>query len=169
MTSPFLEVLGLALAEGDLREVRDLVRRCLRAESRTLELGCGPGLFADLFADGDYVGVDPSSRCVDYARIHRPGAFLCDELTAVGLPGARFDQALGLDLLGPRSEAAGRAIAVETKRLLAPGGRALLIERSAKAERVARLAGNVGRVERRVSLKSGLRQRVAFLLATRDG
>ena len=49
MTSPFLHVLTLAVTEGDLRAVRDLVSRSLAREARTLEMGSGPGLFADLF------------------------------------------------------------------------------------------------------------------------
>ena len=165
MTSPFLHLLGLALAEDDLRAVRDLVRRSLPAEGRTLEIGCGAGHFADLFATGDYVGVDPRPRFVDYARRHRPGAFVCDELGAVGLPDARFDQALGLDLLGSGSDAGGRAVAMEIRRLLRPAGRVLLVERATSAVRVERLASAIGRVERRDRLKSGLRERVAWLLS----
>jgi SAM-dependent methyltransferase len=166
MTSPFLHLLALALREGDLRAVRDHVRRSLRAESRTVEIGCGPGHFADLFATGDYVGVDPRPRFVDYARRHRPGAFICDEVAPVGLPDARFDQALALDLLGPGSDAAGRAIATEVRRLLVPTGRVLLIERAASGGRVERLAAAVGRIERRDLVKSGVRERVALLLST---
>jgi SAM-dependent methyltransferase len=166
MTFPALYLLELALMEGDLQVIRDFVRRSLRAEGRTLEIGCGPGLFADLFATGDYVGVDPRPRFVDYARRTRPGAFICDELPAVGLPDARFDQALAFDVLGPRSDAAGRAIVAEIKRLLVPAGRVLLVERAKSGGRVERLAAAVGRIERRDRLKSGGRHRLAFLLAT---
>lgn len=165
MTSPFLEVLGLALLEGDLGAVRNLVRSSLRPEARTLEIGCGPGLFADLFATGDYVGVDPRPSFVDHARRHRPGAFVCDELAAVGLPNARFEQAVGLDLIGPRSDGACRGITTELRRLLAPTGRVLLIERARGIERVVRLASALGRIERRDLVKSGWRERVALLLS----
>jgi SAM-dependent methyltransferase len=166
VTSPFLHLLEIGLAEGDLRAVRDLVRRSLRAEGRTLEIGCGPGLFADLFATGDYVGVDPRKRFVDYARCHRPGAFICDELPAIGLPDARFDQAVGMDVFGPLSDAAGRAIAAEIKRLLAPAGRILLVERAKNGGRVERLAAAAGHIERRDPLKSGVRERLGLLLTT---
>jgi SAM-dependent methyltransferase len=165
MTLPFLHVLTLALTEGDLKAVRDVVGRSLAREARTLELGCGPGLFADLFAEGDYVGVDPRPRLVDYARRERAGAFICDELGSVGLPNARFDQALALDLLGPRSESLGRAITAEVKRLIVPGGRMLLVERAASGERVGRLASSIGRTVRRERLRSGFRERVAFHLS----
>jgi len=165
MTAPFLHVLALALTEGDLRAVRDLVGRSLVRDARTLELACGPGLFADLFALGDYVGVDPRPRFVDYARRERPGAFICDELRSVGLPDARFDQAVALDLLGPRRESQARVITAEVKRMLAPGGRVLLVERAESGERVGRLAPSLGRIERRERLQSGFRERVAFHLS----
>src|SRR4029450_10339760 len=111
-------------------------------EGRTLEIGCGPGLFADLFATGDYVGVDPRQRFVAHARGHRRGAFICDELPAIGLPDARFDQAVGMDVFGPRSDAAGRAIAAEIKRLLAPAGRILLVARAEGGGRAESRAAN---------------------------
>jgi SAM-dependent methyltransferase len=166
MSSPALYLLALALAEGDLRVVRDYVRRSFRAERRTLEIGCGPGLFADLFASGDYVGVDPRPRFVDYGRHHRPGSFIGDELASVGLPNARFDQALAFDVFGSRSDAAGKAILAEIKRLLAPAGRALVVERAKSGGRVERLASAVGRIERRHRLRSGGRDRLAFVLST---
>ncbi len=147
MTSPFLYLFTLALTEGDLRAVRELVRKTLATEARTLEMGCGPGLFSDLFAAGDYVGVDPRPRFVDYARRERPGAFICDELRSVGLPDARFDQAVALDLLGPR------------QRIPGPGdhgrGQASARPRGARASRRAsgeRRAGRPSRFERRLDL-----------------
>ena len=163
MTPPLLHILALALCEDDLRAVRAFISRHLRPEGRTLDLGCGPGLFADLFADGDYVGIEPRARFVDYARRRRPGAFLCEELAPVALPAGRFDQALAFDALGPRSDAAGRTILAELRRLLAPGGRALIIERADAAERVARLVPALGRIEKREDLKSGVRNRVGTL------
>ena len=166
MTSPFLHLLGLGLAENDLDAVRGFVRRTLRAECRTLEIGCGPGRFADLFANGDYVGVDPRPDFVAYARRHRPGAFVCDDPSAIGLPDARFDQILGLDVLGGSTDGVSRAIVAEMKRLLAPVGRALLVERADRGVRVERLAAGLGRIERRDRLKSGWRDRVALLVTT---
>ncbi|HEY6552733.1 MAG TPA: class I SAM-dependent methyltransferase, partial [Vicinamibacteria bacterium] len=154
----------LGLAENDLEVVRGFVRRTLRADGRTLEIGCGPGRFADLFATGDYVGVDARPDFVAYARRQRPGAFVCDDPSAIGLPDARFDQALGLDLLGAASEAVARAVVAEVKRLVTPSGRALLVERADRAARVERLAASLGRIERRDRLKSGWRDRVAILV-----
>jgi SAM-dependent methyltransferase len=163
---PFLRVLALALCEDDLGAVRALIRRTLKPDVRTLDLGCGPGLFADLFAQGDYVGIDPRPPFVDYARRHRPGTFLCEALAPVAVPAGRFDQALAFDVLRQRSDTDSRTILVELGRLLAPGGRALLIEREAEGARVEHLARTLGRVARPEALKSGFRRRVALVCAT---
>jgi SAM-dependent methyltransferase len=166
VTSPFLHLLGLGLAENDLDAVRGFVRRTLRAQYRTLEIGCGPGRFADLFAHGDYVGVDTRPEFVAYARRRRPGAFVCDDVSAIGLPDARFDQTLGLDLLGGTTDGLSQAVVAEMKRLLAPAGRAVLVERADRGVRVERLAAGLGRIERRDRLTSGWRDRVAILVIT---
>jgi SAM-dependent methyltransferase len=164
MTFPGLHILALALLEGDLRQVRERIRRWLRPEARTLDVACGPGLFADLFAAGDYVGIDPRPRFVDYARRRRPGAFLCEEPSAVDLPAGRFDQALAFDALGRRGEAEARALLTALRRVLVPGGAALVLERAEAGDRVARLAAALGRVERTEPFASGRRRRVAVLL-----
>ena len=164
--APLLHVLALALWEDDLRAVRTVIRRTLRSDLRTLDLGCGPGLFADLFPRDDYVGIDPRPPFVEYARRHRPGVFLLEELAAVALPAGRFDQALAFDALGPLSDSTGRTVLAELDRLLVPGGRALLIERESEGPRVERLVSAIGRVDRQENLKSGWRHRVALVLGT---
>jgi SAM-dependent methyltransferase len=103
---------------------------------------------------------------VAYARRHRPGAFVCDDVSAIDLPDARFDQTLGLDLLGGTTDGLSQAVVAEMKRLLAPAGRALLVERADRGVRVERLAAGLGRIERRDRLTSGWRDRVAILVIT---
>jgi SAM-dependent methyltransferase len=162
----FIRILGLALLEDDLRAVRDVVRRQLDPTRRTLEVGCGPGLLSDLFAAGDYVGVDEDPRAIDAARRGRPGTFLCERPARMELPDRRFDQALACDVLGAERESTARAVIAEVRRVLAPEGRLLVIERVAVRERVERLAREAGRVESRATFRSGIRGRVAFVVAT---
>ena len=51
---PVLFIFCRSLLENDFRAIRAVIRRDLRVGQglRTLDLGCGPGAFADLF-DGD--------------------------------------------------------------------------------------------------------------------
>jgi len=165
MTGGWVRILLTGLLEDDLRAVRALVRQTLDGTRRTLEVGCGPGLLADLFSGGDYVGVDEDARAIDAARRGRPGTFLCERPSRMELPDRRFDQALACDVLGSLREPTARAVIAEVRRVLAPEGRFMLIERAAAGDRVERMAREAGRIESRAFFRSGLRRRVAFVIA----
>jgi SAM-dependent methyltransferase len=126
---PRLHLLALGLVTNDLRTVRHLVRRELPPfGGRTIDFGCGPGLLADLLARGDYLGVDPDRRNVEWARRYRPGVFLAGPLHRLDLPEARFDQALLFGALERLSAPAARTLVAELRRVLCAGGRVLVIE-----------------------------------------
>jgi SAM-dependent methyltransferase len=127
---PVLFIFCRSLLENDFKAIRALIRRELRLGQRlrTLDLGCGPGAFADLFEGDDYVGADLNRRYIDHARRHRKGTFIVGDARRVDLPSARFDQVLIFGLLHHLPDEDARAVLGETRRLLAPGGRALVIE-----------------------------------------
>jgi len=127
---PVLFILCRSILENDFSAIRALIRRDLRLEHglRTLDLGCGPGAFANLFEAGEYVGADLNARYVAHARRTRKGAFIVSDARAVDLPDRRFDQVLIFGLLHHLPDADARAVLSETRRVLVPGGRALVIE-----------------------------------------
>jgi ubiquinone/menaquinone biosynthesis C-methylase UbiE len=127
---PVLFIFFRSLLEDDFREIRARIRRelVLGAGRRSLDLACGPGAFADLFEGDDYVGIDLNRRYIDHARRHRKGTFVVGDARRVELPDARFDQILIFGLLHHLSDADVRAVLRECRRLLAPGGHALVIE-----------------------------------------
>ncbi|HVR71913.1 MAG TPA: class I SAM-dependent methyltransferase, partial [Vicinamibacteria bacterium] len=110
--------------------IRAVIRRDLRPGRglRSLDLGCGPGAFADLFLGDDYFGVDLNARYVEHARRTRKGTFLVGDARKVDLPDARFDQILIFGLLHHLPDDYARAVLGEATRLLAPGGKILAIE-----------------------------------------
>jgi SAM-dependent methyltransferase len=162
--------------------LRELIGRELRREPRTLELGCGPGLFADLFAPDEYVGVDPSARYIDHARHTRPGIFLVGDLLRVPLPEDRFDQVLIVERMHPLGDPDAGALLAEARRMLVGGGRALVVERVKGARGLAgrlrdhwgrplraaedyrRLFRPLGRIERSETLRSGTGHYLATVL-----
>jgi ubiquinone/menaquinone biosynthesis C-methylase UbiE len=107
-----------------------VIRRRLRVERgvRTLDLGCGPGAFSDLFAGEDYVGADINRRFIDHAGRHCQGRFVVGDARKLDLPEAAFDQILVFGLLHHLPDDDLRAVLHECARLLAPGGRILVIE-----------------------------------------
>jgi SAM-dependent methyltransferase len=162
--------------------LRELIRRELDRERRTLELGCGPGVFADLFAPEEYVGVDPSARYIDHARRTRPGIFLVGDLGRVLLPEDRFDQVLIVERMHALDDQGSAALLAEAFRMLSAGGRALVVERVVgargllgrlrerwgrrprSAEDYRRLFRPLGRIERSETLTSGTGHYLATLL-----
>ena len=127
---PVLFIFCRSLLENDFKAIRAVIRRDLRVGQglRTLDLGCGPGAFADLFDGDDYVGADLNTRYIDHARRHRRGTFLVSDARKVDLPDDRFDQVLIFGLLHHLSDPDARAVLAEAGRLLVPGGRILAIE-----------------------------------------
>ncbi len=187
---PVLFIFCRSLLENDFKAIRAVIRRDLQLGKgmRTLDLGCGPGAFADLFAGDDYVGADLNGRYIDHARRHCRGTFIVSDARKVELPDQRFDQVLIFGLLHHLSDDDTRAVLAEAKRLLAPGGRLLAIEdipavskmnllghllhsvengeHIRPSEDYRRLYAEVGRIEREEILRSGVCDYYAALLVT---
>ena len=175
---PVLFIFVRGILENDFRAIRSTIRRelDLGPSARTLDLGCGPGAFADLFEAGDYVGVDLNPR------------FIVSDAKRVDLPDARFDQILIFGLLHHLPDDEVRGVLSECRRLLAHGGRVLVIEDIPAVSRMnlighlihqvengefirpvedyRRLYAEAGRVERELVLQSGICDYYAAVLVT---
>jgi ubiquinone/menaquinone biosynthesis C-methylase UbiE len=128
--NPQLFIFLRGILENNFKAIRAVIRKDLRPGQglRTLDLGCGPGAFSDLFAGDDYVGVDMNSRYIAYARRACQGSFVVGDARKVELPDARFDQALIFGLLHHLPDDDVRAVLREVKRMVVAGGRILVIE-----------------------------------------
>ena len=127
---PVLFIAIRGVLENDFKAIRAVIRRELRPGQglRSLDLGCGPGAFSDVFKGDDYHGVDMNARYIEYARTRCRGTFHAGDARKVDLPDARFDQILVFGLLHHLDDGDARAVLTECRRLLAPGGRALVVE-----------------------------------------
>ena len=127
---PVLFIFFRSILENDFKAIRAVIRRELRLGEglRTLDLGCGPGAFADLFDGDDYVGADSNPRYVEYAQKKVKGTFVLGDARKLDLPDTRFDQVLIFGLLHHLPDEDVRAVLSEARRMLAPGGRILAIE-----------------------------------------
>jgi SAM-dependent methyltransferase len=140
MARPSGSLFARALFAGDFAAVRARIQKHLGERGRrTLDLACGPGLFADLFAGEDYVGLDPDLRNVAWARRARPGAFLVATPRRVDLPDARFDQVLAFGVLEMLTDPEIEALLRELRRLVAASGRVLFISELPRDGLVGRL------------------------------
>lgn len=187
---PALFIFCRALLENDFKSIRAMIRRDLRLGQglRTLDLGCGPGAFADLFFGDPYVGADLNRRYIAWAKRHRRGTFLVSDARKLDLPAGSFDQVLIFGLLHHLADADARQVLAETRRLLVAGGRALAIEdiptlnqlnllghllhmaengeHIRPAEEYRRLYLEVARIEREEVLRSGVCDYYAAVLVT---
>jgi ubiquinone/menaquinone biosynthesis C-methylase UbiE len=187
---PVLFIFLRGILENDFRAIRSTIRRemDLGPSARTLDLGCGPGAFSDLFEAGDYVGVDLNARYIDHARRTRKGAFIVSDATRVELPDGRFNQILIFGLLHHLPDAEVRKVLAESRRLLSTGGRVLVIEDIPAVSRLnlighlihrvengefirpvedyRRLYAEAGRVDRELVLQSGICDYYAAVLVT---
>lgn len=127
---PVLFTLARSIIEDDFQAVRSLIRRELDLAPglRTLDLGCGPGVFADLFARQDYVGADLNRRFIEHARSTRRGTFVVSDARKVELPDRRFEQVLLFGLLHHLPDEDVGQVLAEARRVLVPGGRMLVVE-----------------------------------------
>jgi ubiquinone/menaquinone biosynthesis C-methylase UbiE len=128
--NPVLFIFFRGLLENNFTAIRGVIRSELKLGQglRSLDLGCGPGAFSDLFEGDDYVGVDMNIRYIEFARRARKGTFVVGDARKVELPDARFDQALIFGLLHHLPDDDVRAVLGEVRRVMHPGGRALVIE-----------------------------------------
>src|SRR5262245_51525625 len=128
--NPVLFIFFRSILENDFKAIRAQIRKELKLGQglRSLDLGCGPGAFSDLFAGDDYVGADLNARYIEWAQKHRKGAFIACDAQKVPLPDGRFDQVLIFGLLHHLPDDVTRGVLGEARRLLVPGGRVLVIE-----------------------------------------
>ncbi len=108
-----------------------------RAGDRVLDIGCGPGRFAQVLAEtvgpqGEVVGVDPSPSMIEYANRHTARQANCRfELAAaqsLDLPDAAFDvvtSTFAMHHIPPGDRVAAMA---HMFRVLRPGGRLLIAD-----------------------------------------
>jgi SAM-dependent methyltransferase len=129
------------ILEFNFREEKRVIGRELFPQTRSarksggkpriLDLGCGTGELAPVFlkAGYDYTGIDIAPERIAYARKTFPQAtFQVMDAGAISYPDGYFDQILVTGVLHHLSDDEVRRIVDEMRRLLRPGGRALVME-----------------------------------------
>lgn len=131
--------LSQLLISGGQRSTKRWARAWLdpRPGDRVLDVCCGTGEFAPLFAGRggagqEYLGVDLNPRYIAYARRRYgegPGrSFQARDATRLSLPPDSFDRALFVNSLHHFPDELNRGILRELARVLRPGGRLVVID-----------------------------------------
>ncbi len=113
-----------------VRRTIDLLTAGLAPGASVLDLGCGPGIYAQQMADDGFVvtGVDFNRASIEYARQHVRGRVRYVEADYTrDLPAGPFDLAMLIYLdFGTHLPEVQRALLREVRRRLRPGGRLVL-------------------------------------------
>ena len=138
-TIPVYDRINRFATFGQDKRWREMVRSRLPSEGKILEVGCGPGTFAEMIPDRDLTCLDPIPAMLSVAekRVNSqretPAEFV--EATAEEMPfeDASFDGVCSL--FSFRDWYDKRAGLNEVKRVLKPGGKVVIVD-PAKMNRV---------------------------------
>lgn len=136
---PALFNLSQLLISGGQRATKRWARAWIGARpgERLLDLCCGTGDFAPLFAVGNgglsrYLGVDLNAEYIAYAEERWGGGsgreFAAVDATRLRLPEGSFDRAIFVNSLHHFPDELARGILREAARVLRAGGRLVLID-----------------------------------------
>ncbi|MGH7287987.1 MAG: class I SAM-dependent methyltransferase [Myxococcota bacterium] len=129
--SPFLFHWLRKLPEANYRatKARLSALRDRIAPERVIDLGCGTGEFAALFAPAGYLGLDIHPGYVRFAaRAHRQHRFVCADALGWTGDGRPFDLALTNGVLHHHDDASAGSFLQAALRHTRPGGWLVVIE-----------------------------------------
>lgn len=96
---------------------------------RVLDIGCGPGTNARVFAGRDYVGIDINPEYIRTASSRHPGRWVVGDVTDETIfPDEQFDCVFANSLMHHLDDAAVRNLLGRMARLTAPGGKVHVLD-----------------------------------------
>jgi ubiquinone/menaquinone biosynthesis C-methylase UbiE len=117
------------ILEGGYRGHHRVIREHLQGVGRTLDLGCGTGIYAGFFSPEAYVGADISPAYIAAAQSKYPNhRFVVQDATRTLFQDAEFDACMISGVLHHLDDAQARRLLKETQRVVRPGGKIVVWE-----------------------------------------
>jgi SAM-dependent methyltransferase len=96
---------------------------------RVLDVGCGPGTNARVFAGAEYVGIDINPKYIRVAASRYPGRFVVGDVTDESIfPDEQFDCVFANSLMHHLDDASVSNLLARMARLTAPGGKVHVLD-----------------------------------------
>ena len=128
---PALAIILRRAVELNFRKEKAAIHRFLlplKEGAQVLDIGSGTGEFAPLFPVLQYTGIDLDPKNIAYAKRHYPHRFDVADATALPFSPQSFSAALIVGVLHHLSKEDAAQALQELRRVLLPGGRALIME-----------------------------------------
>jgi ubiquinone/menaquinone biosynthesis C-methylase UbiE len=115
--------------EGGYRGHHRVIDRFLANMGRTLDLGCGTGIYAPRFPAPTYVGADLSADYIAAARGKFPAhEFVVADATCTSFHDGEFDACMICGVLHHLDDEVAARVVKEAARVVRPGGRVVVWE-----------------------------------------
>jgi SAM-dependent methyltransferase len=96
---------------------------------RVLDVGCGPGTNARVFAGAEYVGIDINPEYIRVAASRYPGRFVVGDVTDESIfPDEQFDCVFANSLMHHLDDVSAGNLLARMARLTVPGGRVHVLD-----------------------------------------
>lgn len=115
-----------SILEKNFVQTRRVIRKELDTKKKTLDVGCGTGIFSGMFKN--YTGIDISSKYLCYARRKYGGYFALMDASHLTFKGQSFHNVLVVGVLHHLDDATFSAVLSGIKRVLKKDGMVLVLE-----------------------------------------
>ncbi len=142
LSKPAVSIILRNIIELNFHTQRKLITQYLlplSAVDRVIDIGCGSGEFSALFPPAQYIGVDIDEASLVYAREKFKRKFLKADATQLPFPDGLFSHVLVVGVLHHMNDSDALRVLQEIRRVLAPEGRALIMEDTVSARLLARM------------------------------
>ncbi|MDZ7314812.1 MAG: class I SAM-dependent methyltransferase [candidate division KSB1 bacterium] len=127
--NPALFIFLRRILENDFQGEKQVLKQELGLPNgKVLDIGCGTGELSVLFPPDRYVGIDISPAYIEFARHHYAAEFHVMDATALNFADGTFGSAVIVGVLHHLNDELSRALLREAGRVLASGGRLVLLE-----------------------------------------
>lgn len=115
-----------SILENKFVVTKRLIRKELDCSKKTLDIGCGSGMFSELF--DDYVGIDISPKNINHARKKYKKELHVMDAIKLRFKSNAFDNVLVVGMFHHLDDPSFLKVVSEIKRILKRSGKALIFE-----------------------------------------